>query len=93
MPKVKSEDMQDTTQNTTETATEATQPTYARDAADKVRAALIVLEAVQDFRYDGEHSFLREAMRQTALAALESAVSDAWEAWEVHQAQAHQAPS
>ena len=53
----------------------------ARDAADKVRAARDVLEAVQRFRYDNQHPALREAMRQTALAALESARVDAVDAW------------
>ena len=52
----------------------------ARGVADKIRAARDVLEAVQRFRYDNEHPALREAMRQTALAALESARVDAVDA-------------
>ena len=81
--------MQDSTQSTpsdtTEHATESsTPPPYAMHAADKIRAAVEVLEAVQDMRYAGEHAALREAMRQTALAALDSAYADAVSAWEAH---------
>ena len=75
------EAMSDTTESATAPDTHAP---HARDAADKIRAALIVLEAVQDFRYAGEHAALREAMRQAAIAALESACSDAVDAWQAH---------
>ena len=72
----------DATQHATATDTHAPHAGYARDAADKIRAAVDVLEAVQDMRYAHEHPALREAMRQTALAALESACADAVDAWQ-----------
>ena len=81
--------MQDSTQSTPSDATQhatesSTPPPYARHAADKIRAAHEVLDAVQDMRYAHDHPALREAMRQTALAALESAHADAVSAWEAH---------
>ena len=84
-----SEAMPDATQGTPSDATQhATapdvHPPYARHAADKIQAARDVLEAVQDFRYAHEHPALREAMRQTALAALDSAYADAVSAWQLH---------
>ena len=53
----------------------------AANAADKIRAAIDVLRAVQRFRYEDEHPYVREVMRQTAIAALESAEADAFEEW------------
>jgi hypothetical protein len=57
----------------------ATQPDVnspVQDAADKLHAAMRVLHGVQTFRYDHTNPVLREAMRQTALAALDSALTD-----------------
>ena len=51
-------------------------PTAATAAHDKVWSALTVLRSVQDMRYAQEHAALREAMRQAALAALDSALTD-----------------
>ena len=60
------------------TQPEANDPVQA--ASDKLHAVMHVLHAVQTFRYDHTHSALREAMRQTALAALDSAITDLHEA-------------
>ena len=56
---------------------EADDPVQA--ARDKLRAVLTVLRGVQDMRYDRAHRALREAMRQTALAAIEDAITDLYE--------------
>jgi len=61
-----------------------TKPLFNEDAiraADKISAAVVVLEAVQEMRYDDRQPHLRECMRQTALAALGDAQRDAQSAW------------
>ena len=47
-----------------------------QSASDKLHAVVTVLRGVQDMRYDQAHYALREAMRQTALAAIEDAITD-----------------
>ena len=59
------------------TQPEATDP--VQSARDKLHAVLTVLRGVQDMRYDRTHLALREAMRQTALAAIEDAITDLYE--------------
>ena len=57
----------------------ATQPEAndpVQSASDKLHAVLTVLRGVQDMRYDRTHLALREAMRQTALAAIEDVLTD-----------------
>ena len=61
-------------------ATEPGASDPVQDAADKLHAALHVLEGVQTFRYDRTHAALREAMRQTAVAAIRDAITDLYEA-------------
>ena len=56
------------------TQSEATDP--VQSASDKLHAVLTVLRGVQDMRYDRTHLALREAMRQTALAAIEDVLTD-----------------
>ena len=63
----------------------------AMQASDTIRAAVVVLEGVQEMRYAGRSSHLRECMRQTALAALGAARIDAEHAWQ--DAIDHQAES
>lgn len=66
----------------------ATQPGASdpvQSASDKLNAALRVLRGVQAFRYDHAHRALREAMRQTALAAIEDAITDLHEVRQVRQ--------
>ena len=50
-----------------------------RSARNKLHAVVTVLRGVQDMRYDRTHLALREAMRQTALAAIEDAITDLYE--------------
>ena len=52
----------------------------AQAARDTLHAAVTVLRGVQRSRYDRTHSALREAMRQTAVAAIEDALTDLSEA-------------
>ena len=59
------------------TPPEASDP--VQSAADKLHAVLTVLRGVQDMTYDHTHAALREAMRQTALAAIEDALTDLYE--------------
>ena len=70
--------------NRREAAQHAAVPSEADDpvqaASDKLHAVLTVLRGVQDMRYDRTHLALREAMRQTALAAIEDALTDLHEA-------------
>ena len=76
--------MPTTTSTTTDTTPEAAQhaatPPESSDpvqsARDKLHAVVTVLRGVQDMRYDRTHHALREAMRQTALAAIEDAITD-----------------
>ena len=60
------------------TQSEASDP--VQSAASKLHAVLDVLRGVQEMRYDRTHAALREAMRQTALAAIEDAITDLYEA-------------
>ena len=70
----------DTIDNASEHAQHAAMQSEADDpvqsARDKLHAVLTVLRGVQDMRYDRTHYALREAMRQTALAAIEDAITD-----------------
>ena len=76
-----------TTTSTTDTTNEAAQhaavEAEANDplqrARDTLHAVVEVLRGVQAMRFDRTHLALREAMRQTALAAIEDAITDLYE--------------